>query len=117
QQVVVPLGLEDGLDHGEPIEMGLVPSYPSHLGPQEVEVNQRFSSVSEPEEVLQTPKEKSLKQQRKHRKQKSCSKFHQLGVPMCYQLLEVVNDQGLKARRRRPNEGIVAADKLPHPTF
>ncbi|MCH79854.1 RNA recognition motif [Trifolium medium] len=106
------------LDDSPIVNLGLVDSIPdpillghdnlAHLDPDpskqkyvDEEVVLRYSSVSEPEEVLSSHKTKSRKQMSKLKKQKSCSKFNQLGVPLCIQLVESLKSGGAKSRRRR----------------
>ncbi|WJX36365.1 hypothetical protein P8452_24253 [Trifolium repens] len=71
----------------------------------EVEDFSRLSTLSEPEEVLHSFKTKNHKQGEKPRRQKARSKFPQVGVPKCIQLVEAVQEGCHKARRRRLKEG------------
>jgi hypothetical protein len=71
----------------------------------EVDDISRLSTLSEPEEVLHSFKTKNHKQGEKPRRQKARSKFYQVGVPKCIQLVEAVQEGCHKARRRRLKEG------------
>jgi hypothetical protein len=69
-------------------------------GPLEEEGNQRYSSLSEPEEVFSN-NVCDLKIPPKLKKHKSCSKINKLGIPKCLQLTEALKEAGPRGRRRR----------------
>jgi hypothetical protein len=76
------------------------------------EENIRYSSLSEPEEVLSSQTPKVPKNFSKFRKHKSNSKFIPLGVPKCIQLVEIMKEAGPRSRRRRQIDGGVVAGEL-----
>jgi hypothetical protein len=61
----------------------------------------RYSSISEPDEVLSSGRVAYTKNMEKFRKHKSGAKFPKLGVPKCIQFAESVKDVGPRLRRRR----------------
>ncbi|GAU37848.1 hypothetical protein TSUD_57080 [Trifolium subterraneum] len=66
-----------------------------------MERDKRYSSVSEPEEALSSHRAGSRKQISKLKKQKSYSKFNQLGAPKCIWLAEALTGGGGLAWSRR----------------
>jgi hypothetical protein len=73
--------------------------------PSQEERAGRFSSLSEHVEVLNPHNSTFHKQLALPRKKKQCSKFQQVGVPKCLQLVEAIQEGGLKARRQRHKDG------------
>jgi hypothetical protein len=65
----------------------------------------RYSSISEPEEVFSPLRTKVPKKTSNLKRNKSCAKFNQLGVPKCMQLAEAIKEGGHKGRRRRQRGG------------
>ncbi|GAU20806.1 hypothetical protein TSUD_132910 [Trifolium subterraneum] len=86
-----------------PIQTGLGQSSvaPSEMGFQGEFLEPRYSSISEPEEVLSSHRKKKNRNIPKSGKQKSCAKFNPLGVPKCLQMAEASTGAGSKVRRRR----------------
>jgi hypothetical protein len=98
-----PLGLVDA--RPDPVPLGLFEESIVGVGPCQGEGDLRLSSVSEPEDVFHSHKSKRRGPPSKHRKQLLNSKFHQLGIPKCLQLVEAVKEGGIKSRRRRNKGG------------
>jgi hypothetical protein len=98
----------------DPVNLGLMD--PGQLvmeaqfnGVRVQEADSRYSTLSEPEEVLGSHRPTNPKSKSKMRKQKSCSKFNSLGVPKCIKLVEVLKEAGPMVRKRRQAEAEVAA--------
>jgi hypothetical protein len=72
-------------------------SDPPFLGQLVEEGVNRVSSISEPEEMF-TPQRNKLS---KIRRNKSCSKFNQLGVPKCIKLVEMVKESKASEKKLR----------------
>jgi hypothetical protein len=83
--------------------VGLSATDPLVLGHLEDGAPLRYSSISEPEEVFSSnrDREKTTKNFPKFRKQKSSSKFNTLGVPKCIQFVESVQEAVPRTRKRR----------------
>jgi energy-coupling factor transporter ATP-binding protein EcfA2 len=67
----------------------------------------RYSSVSEPEEVLDSHRSKVTKNA-KHRRQNPGTVFNPIGVPKCLKLVEALKEGGVKSKkkkRRQKEEG------------
>ncbi|GAU18966.1 hypothetical protein TSUD_229570 [Trifolium subterraneum] len=82
-------------------ELGLTHSDPFILGLQGEFLGSRYTSLSEPEEVLSSHRNKVPKHSSKSHKHKPGVKFNPLGVPKCVKIREAVKDVGAKAKRRR----------------
>ncbi|GAU32818.1 hypothetical protein TSUD_208860 [Trifolium subterraneum] len=82
------------LDTVQEDEVGLGLHNQVVLGPFEQDGFQRYSSVSEPEEVFLSSRTKLKKTQGKLKKQKPVPKFRYLGVPTCVQLAEAAKGGG-----------------------
>ncbi|MCH96635.1 hypothetical protein A2U01_0017623 [Trifolium medium] len=93
-----PLIKEVGLTDCSPIsgqgDLGFVESNLSKSIPLGKDMGLRYSSMSEPEEVLSSHRNKTHKQSTKLKRQKSCSKFNHLAAPKCFQLVEALNGGG-----------------------
>jgi hypothetical protein len=85
---------------------GLAEGDQTKNGSVEIDVVTRYSSISEPEEVLSLDRERISKITSKSRKLKSCSKFNKLGVPKCIQFAESIKEVGPRVRRRRQKGAI-----------
>jgi hypothetical protein len=70
----------------------------------------RYSSLSEPEEVLSCHRSRYPKPSSKIRKQKPGVKPNGIGVPKFVQLVEALKEAGPKLRRRRQKEGCGVID-------
>jgi hypothetical protein len=88
-----------------PLVLGLNDPFFIPEGPIHTEEDERVSFISEPEDVLLSHLSLVPKNATKWRKHKQCSKFPQLGVPKCLQLVEAVQEGALKSRRRRHKGG------------
>jgi hypothetical protein len=66
---------------------------------------ERFSSLSEPEEVLSSFRSKNSKSTIRNRKIKQAAIANQLGVPKCIKLAEAMKERGNKGKRRRVKGG------------
>ncbi|KAK2457642.1 hypothetical protein QL285_004891 [Trifolium repens] len=101
------------LDPNNPAQMNLdhptqIYSDPHFMGRLVEEDGFRCSSFSEPEEVLSPHRSKATKPNPKMRRNKSCSKFNQLGVPRCIKLAEAIKEAGGRAKKiRRKGIGAV----------
>ncbi|WJX22504.1 hypothetical protein P8452_11802 [Trifolium repens] len=91
--------------HGGPVELGLNNQTSPFAGPNQEEEETRVSFISEPEDVLLSHLSVVPKKVSKWRKHKQSSKFPQLGVPKCLQLVEAVQEGVQKTRRRRHKGG------------
>ncbi|WJX25913.1 hypothetical protein P8452_14901 [Trifolium repens] len=91
--------------HGGPVELGLNNQTSPFAGPNQEEEETRVSFISEPEDVLLSHLSVVPKKVSKWRKHKQSSKFPQLGVPKCLQLVEAVQEGVQKSRRRRHKGG------------
>jgi hypothetical protein len=69
-------------------------------GPSEFEQVSRFSSISEPEDVLRHTKVAKQKKSSKNKNHRSISKVQQQGAPKCLRLLEAVKEGHGRVRRR-----------------
>ncbi|KAK2449432.1 hypothetical protein QL285_008629 [Trifolium repens] len=90
----------------DPACLGLVQSDPHCLGQEVEEGVYRYSSMSEPEEVLSSHRSKVPNNLSKTRRQKSCSKVNPLVAPKCLKLVEAMKEGGARARRRRQKGGV-----------
>jgi hypothetical protein len=84
-----------------PDEVERVAPDPLDLGLIGEEVSGRYSSISEPEEILSSGRVTFPKKMVKNRKQKQIVKPSKLGVPKCIQFVESVKEIGPKSRRRK----------------
>jgi hypothetical protein len=91
---IAPIGLGQN-------EVGLMNSDPPFLGVLVEDGIERFSSLSEPEEVLSSFRSKNSKSTIRNRKIKQASMANQLGVPKCIKLAEAMKERGNKGKRRR----------------
>jgi hypothetical protein len=82
-------------------EVGLQVPITNRLGPRPEGSVSRYSTISEPEEVFHSHRSRAPSRGGKSNRQKPMSKFPQLGVPKCIQLVEALQDGNGQARRRR----------------
>ncbi|KAK2434687.1 heterogeneous nuclear ribonucleoprotein [Trifolium repens] len=91
--------------HDSSSGLGLEESDPLFVGRLVEEGEIRYSSLSEPEDVLSSQGVTVQRNNPKSRKHKPCSKFNPLGAPKCIQLTEILKEAGPKNRRRRNKGG------------
>jgi hypothetical protein len=81
--------------------VGLKAVDPLDFGLCEGDSTLRYSSISEPKDVLSSCREKISKPNTKSRRQKSSTKFNKLGVPKCIHFAGSIKEAATRARRRR----------------
>jgi hypothetical protein len=99
------LPLPDPL-RSDPELVGCFQGDPNCLGQIVEDGVYRYSSISEPEEVLSSHRSKVTKNLSKTRRQKSCAKVNPLVAPKCLKLVEALKEGGVRARRRRQKGGV-----------
>jgi hypothetical protein len=102
----VLLGLEPGR-----VDSGQLDLEPPFLGVLVDDGVGRFSSLSEPEEVISTFRSKNSKSNPRNRKQKPGGNANKLGVPKCLKLAEAVKEMGVRLRKIKQKEMEVAKNK------
>jgi hypothetical protein len=92
----------------DPYVVGLNDPIQNVVGPSRVEEELRLSSMSEPEEVFQSHREKFPNRFPKSKRQSSnaLSKSQLIGAPKCVRFLEAVKDGFPRNRRRRGKEEV-----------
>jgi hypothetical protein len=86
--------------------LGLKETNFSYLGLARQDEENRYSSISEPDEVLSPCRNSTLPSNPKMKRNKSCARFNKLGVPKCIQLVEAAKEAGRRNwSRRRKGKG------------